>query len=350
MRRLLALVAVAAVIAPACGLGEKEEFAEQVTAATALAIEAGTVKGTLTASMRIADAPVDVPAEATLDMSAAFVADLGSHRSVLTDQHLVHDDLVLHLRRADAEENDARPWLTLDLDDLNEDAKLPFTNNEPIRFPYTMFAIPPAVVIDLVAGALTGSLELLGPDEIDGVPVTGYRGNFDLEKTLTDTREEDYDDDRREAVERTFETLDIKESVHPGRVWLDAEGRPRRVEITFDMKPRNRWTFEMTLTLDLVEWGVDAPFDLPESQETIRISSITRLMTELGRAFPLPELTALPGQIPTQGEPDPGALTEQPAPEGLETEEDEGSVILGDEPTAEEPTEPTEPAAEEEAP
>ena len=42
-----------------------------------------------------------------------------------------------------------------------------------------------------MAGALTGSLEALGEEQIDGVAVRGYRANFDLEKMLTDTRRVD---------------------------------------------------------------------------------------------------------------------------------------------------------------
>lgn len=327
MALLSPLVVVA--LAPACGLGERERYADRVTSSTARAIEAGTVRGTLTASMAIKDAPVDLPPQATgsLDMTAPFVADLDAHRSLLTDQHLLHDDLVLHLRRADAEENDARPWLSLDLDDLSEDAGLPFTNSNPVRLPYTLFAVPPTVLVDLIAGALTGSLEALGTDEIEGVQVTGYGANFDLEKMLTDTRERDYDEDRRDAVERTFETLDIDSAVHRGKVWLDGEGRPRRFEVTFDVQPRNRWTFAMTVTVEFLEWGIDAAFDLPDVEKSIQIASITRLMTELGRSFPMPELQALPDVTPPSTVP-----TDQPPPEDIEIEEP-----IVEEPIVEEP-------------
>jgi hypothetical protein len=286
---LLALCLTTSVASLAgCGLGEKEGWADRVTAAPAKAIAAGTVKGTLTAEVRITEAPVDLPPEAmaqSMGSTTTFVADLGAHRSLLEGQHLLHDDLVLHLRRADAEENDARPWLSLDLDDLAGDAGLPFSNSEPVRMPYTTFAIPPTVLVDLIGGALTGSLESLGADDIDGVAVRGYGANFDLEKMLTDTREDDYDEDRRAAVEQTFDTLDITGTVHPGRVWLDDQGRPRRFVVALDAKPRNRWTFEMTVTIDFVEWGVDAPLAAPSEQETIHISSISRLMAELGRSF-----------------------------------------------------------------
>jgi hypothetical protein len=127
---------------------------------------------------------------------------------------------------------------------------------------------------------------------------------------LTDTRERDYDDARRQAVERSFATLDIDESVHPGKVWIDGDGLPRRFEVAFDEVPRRRWSFEVTVTVDFLEWGVDAPFELPQSQETIRISSITRLMTELGRSFPQPERPTFSAATPPSTVP-----SEQPAPE-----------------------------------
>ena len=337
MRRGLALVALL-VLAPACGLGEREAYAERVTESTARAIAAGTVRGTVTSTMRLAKAPIDLPPEAAaqrIEMASTFVADLTAHRSLLQDQHLLHDDLVLHLRRADAEENDARPWLTLDLDDLGDDARLPFSNSNPLRLPYTLFAIPPGVLVDLVAGALTGSLESLGTDEIDGVRVTGYGGNFDLDKMLTDTRERDYDEARREAVERTFATLDIKESVHAGEVWVDEEGRPRRIELTFDVSPRRRWTFETTLRLDLLEWGVDATFELPDVQESIKISSISRLMSELGRSFPMPAMQPMPGQLPEGGAPPSEIPAEQPPTDDIEVDESTDAPIPAKQPPPE---------------
>jgi len=297
----------------ACGLGEKEGYADVVIGAAELAVREGTVSGTLHAAMRVLEAPIDLPPEAreqVIEAKTPFVADLAARRSLLQDQQLVHDDLDVHLRRADAEENDARPWLTLDVRDLDEDASLPFSNTDPIRMPYTAFAIPPAVLVDLVAGALTGSLEAIGTDELDGVPVRGYRANFDLEKVLFDTREDAYDEDHRDAVERTFEVLDIDSSVHPGVVWLDAEGRPRRATFDLESKPRRRWTFGIAVTVDLLEWGAPAQIELPTAEETIRISSINRLMTELGRAFPMPEGPTLPTSAPPTTVP-----IEQPAPE-----------------------------------
>ena len=313
MKRLVALALVVLAVAPACGLGQKEGFADLIAASTDLAIGEGTVAGTLSSSIRVTKAPIALPPEAlaqTIEASTPFVADLASRRSLLQDTNLVHDDLVVHVRRADAEENDARPWLTLDMRDLDEDASLPFSNSDPVRMPYMAFAIPPAVLLDLVAGALTGSLESIGTDEVEGVAVRGYRANFDVQKMLTDTREDAYDEEHREAVERTFETLDIDSSVHKGTVWIDEQGRPRRASFELVSKPRRRWAFEMTVTMDLLEWGAPVTIDLPTVQESVRISSINRLMTELSRSFPAP---AAPGFPAGAGAPPSTVPAEQPA-------------------------------------
>ncbi|HYD09069.1 MAG TPA: hypothetical protein VEA78_03115 [Acidimicrobiales bacterium] len=298
---MIATTLAVAALVPACDLGEKERWADVVISSVERAIDAGTVRGTISASMRVLDAPLDLPPDVEaqrIEVATTFVADLAERRSLLEEQQLVHDDLIVHLRRADAEENDARPWLSLDVDDLGDDAALPFSNSDPVRMPYTMFALPPAVLVDLVAGALTGSLESVGAEDIDGVAVQGYRANFDLEKMLGDTREDAYDEEHREAVERMFGALDVDSSVHPGEVWLDDEGRPRRIELELEASPRRRWTFGMTVTVDLLEWGVPAAIDTPTIEETIRISSINRLMTELARSFPAPDGPALPVTAP----------------------------------------------------
>jgi len=72
----------------------------------------------------------------------------------------------------------------------------------------------------------------------------------------------------------------------------------------------------MTVTVDLLEWGAPAVIDTPTIEETIRISSISRLMTELARAFPMPARpgVAVPGSTPSVP-PEQPIPAEQPAPE-----------------------------------
>jgi hypothetical protein len=115
---------------------------------------------------------------------------------------------------------------------------------------------------------------------------------------LTDTREDDYDRARSEGVDHAFDILDIPGRVHDGRVWLDGDGLPRRFQVTFDHKPRRRWTFEVTMTVDFLRWGEPVTFDLPTIEETIRIESLSRLAAEIARSFPQPEPAALP-EVPT---------------------------------------------------
>jgi hypothetical protein len=273
--------------ATACGLGEKEAYADRVIAAPRAAIERGTVAGTITSYVELVKAPfeLDQATGRATGFSTPFVADLGAHRSQLETSQLLHDDLVIHLRRADAEENDARPFITLDVTDLPENAGLPFQVRGAYMLPFAVFTLPPTVLVDLMGGALTGSLRSLGTDDIDGTRVTGYSGRFDLDKMVTDTFDDEFDDDRTEGVEHAFDILDIPGRVHAGKVWLDGDGLPRRFEITFDQKPRRQWTFEVTMTIDFLAWGDPVAFEVPGNDDTIRIGSLSRLTNEIGASF-----------------------------------------------------------------
>ena len=312
-------VALAAVLASsACGgLGEKEDLADRVLAASATANQRNTVKGTIAVTMRLDEAPLETPA---LGMAAPpvvtpFVADLGARRSLLEGPQLVHDGFIVHLHRADAKENDARPWLSLDVRDLGESAGLPFSVTRPLVPPAAVFTIPPVVLLDLMAGALTGSLEARGTEDVDGVPTQVYEANFDVEKTVSDTREDAYDAERVDAVEAAYDTLAIKERVHSGRVWIAPDGAPRRFELTLVQAPRNRWAFAATVTVDLLEWGAPVAIALPTADQTIRISSISRLVGELGRSLGVPEAAPALG-LPTEQQPSTGQPSTEEAPIG----------------------------------
>jgi hypothetical protein len=306
-RRTSGAVAVAATLAlafvsSACGLGEKEDLADRVLAASSTAIQRNTVKGSITVTMRLDDAPMKTPAlgMAAPPVSSPFVADLGARRSRLDGPQLVHDGFIVHLHRADAKENDARPWLSLDVRDLGDSAGLPFSVTRPLVPPASVFTIPPVVLLDLMAGALTGSLESRGTEDIDGVSTQVYEANFDVEKTVSDTREDAYDARRVDAVDAAYDTLAIKERVHSGRLWIAPDGAPRRFELTLIQAPRNKWAFAATVTVDLLEWGVPVDIALPTADQTIRIASISRLVGELGRSLGVPEAAPALGLPPAQ--------------------------------------------------
>lgn len=306
MRRIAAgvLLAGCTLVAGACGLGDKAALEETITGAPAR-LDDQVVVGTITVETRFVSAPAgggagaggfggaaggDAPeipegGFALGEESRTFVLDLGSSHASLavTDASpsVIWDDLVAYGRRGGIPEDDARPWVRFDLDDVGEGAG----ELSPLRGEgaTAIVALHPAVIVDLVAGTLTGSIETVGAETIDGVETTHYAVNIAIEKALEDVRRSRYPEDRRELVERLIELLGVDGDVHAADVWLDADGGLRRFSVSLVQKPVTKVEFALVVTLDIsgditdaTGSGVPTP---PTPEQVLSVDSVVRFIT-----------------------------------------------------------------------
>jgi hypothetical protein len=163
-----------------------------------------------------------------------------------------------------------------------------------------------ATVVDLVRGVLTGSVERDGSEDVEGVPTTRYKVNIDLEKAFGDAP-----DDLREAFEATRVVTGMKRLVHPGRVWLDDDGLPRRVEIRLKQERSRRDAIEVAITLDLRKLGAPIAIDLPDGED---VASAKDLASFVGGDSPIYERAAQPAAPAAETPPTTAATTETSAP------------------------------------
>jgi len=299
-------VAVAALLtvlaAPACGLGERAALEERITRAPARG-EGQAVAGTITVESRFVEGPspgetagLNLPAgaedfeipEGGVTRGAdtvAFEMDLRRSRAALWREDadtpfVVADDLVLFGRRAGVPEDDARPWVRLDLEDLDVGAGEldPFAENVV----HAIAALHPAVITDLVAGTLTGSIKTRGQEAIGGVETTRYEVNISVDKALGDVRRRRYPEERREVVDELLELLGIDGNLHAAEVWLDDDGVLRRFSVSLTQRPMTRIEFALVVTIDYEHYGGSFEPDPPTPQEVLSVDTLVRFIGVVG--------------------------------------------------------------------
>jgi hypothetical protein len=288
-----------AVIA-ACGLGDKAALEDQITSAPSL-FDATMVSGVVTVESRLVAAPSGgfggfggFGAPATGDApelpedgvpfgetQLGFTLDLGSSRASLapvdSDAPFVFlEDLVSYGRRGGVPADDARPWVRLDLEDVSTGSgELDPFGEDTVG---AIVSLHPAIVLDLVSGTLTGSIETVGPETVNGIETTHYTVNVAIDKAFGDVRRGRYPEDRRELVADLFMLLGIDGNVHHGDVWLDATGQVRRFRVALTQKPVTKVEFDLIVTLDITDIGGTYSAALPEPQEVLSVDTVLRFI------------------------------------------------------------------------
>lgn len=286
-----------------CGLGERADLEKRITGAPRRA-EGQTVAGTITVESRFLEGPppgsggIGVPAGAEdFEMpeggfvfgaeTARFTMDLAASRVALlradSDEPFVHmDDLVLYGRRRGVPDDDARPWVRLDLEDLDESGGElnPFSETTV----QAITAVHPAVITDLVGGSLTGSIETREREDIAGVEATRYDVNVSINKALGNTRSKRYPEERRETVDQLIEVLGIDGDLHAAQVWIDDAGLLRRFSVSLVQRPMTRVEFALVVTLDFETYDATLADDLPTPQEVLSVDTVLRFIGVVGAA------------------------------------------------------------------
>ncbi len=313
-RRLIALLRATAALgviasAPACGIGDKAGLADRITAGPALA-EASLVVGSVSVESRIVDVPAGagggfsgvggavpgaaVPVGGVAPSAQAqpqglppggvslgrqtlgFALDMARSRAVLTRTGLpgamvIANDIEFFGRRAAAAPNDSRPWVRMTLDRIDAGAGEidPFEGATS-----AVAALNPAVILDMAAGALTGSIERRGTARVGGATTQRFDFNVSLDKAFGDVRRSRYSEDKRELMFDYLDLLGVDGRVHPASVWLDQDNRIRRFSVTLTQRPRTRFAFDFIVTLDLDRYAGTYSALRPLPDEVIGVDSL----------------------------------------------------------------------------
>ena len=173
---------------------------------------------------------------------------------------------------SDAVEADVpRVWLKLDFAKVNSNRKAELPG-------LTVFpSVPPTLLVRLLKGCLTGSVRVLGMEDVDGVRTTHYRFNIDRDKATQGMSEK-----FRRNAELVFERSGFQGSVfRNAEVWLDEQGRPRRLVVRVHQKVRSDLAI-VGFSLNLKQFGQPVSIDQPISDATSTVADYPQLVSSRG--------------------------------------------------------------------
>jgi hypothetical protein len=127
----------------------------------------------------------------------------------------------------------------------------------------------PVHLLQLVAGALTGSVKRVAPEPIGGEPTSHYKVNLSLDNADRELKLSEKDRDARRAV---FTALAVKGDVLPAEVWVDGQGRLRRLQMRLTQRPARAATLFFVARLEITAIGgtVASP---PTRREYVRVDT-----------------------------------------------------------------------------
>jgi hypothetical protein len=288
--RALASTTLLVLLASGCGIQEKKENAERIRDSIEKLAEQGTASARLTFSITVIDRPRDAAGAPILQQAVEgmttpeVAADLAlDYRrrlaqtalpSVSPDEPAIAfqvfaGDVIYQRRLNQGGEGTTggRQWVMLDFGDQYDDRQNKHAQG------FGTQALNPAWLVDLVGGALMGSVEEVGAADVRGVPTTHYRVNFSWDDAF-----DDVDEDERDGFIAASTMIGIPEKVVKGEIWLDADGLPRRIRADVRQQRDRNEELELHYTLELFELGVATEIAIPGGDEVSEVTDLGGIM------------------------------------------------------------------------
>jgi hypothetical protein len=181
--------------------------------------------------------------------------------------------------RPHARPADARPWVGVKVDDDLRDQLLDPSATPPSL---ALLALRPSVLVDALSGALTGSIENRGADEVDGVATTRYTARFDLAQAFDKAKRHRYSQHEQDDLLQLLQVLGIKEhALHEGEVWLDADGLPRRLVLAVREEPTPQSLILLLVDLRLTPIATAPVVQVPKPSTVTTVPTLFQYLQPL---------------------------------------------------------------------
>ena len=263
MRRTLsALVVALAVVVPACG-GDDASPVEIVRAAA--------TKTSDTSSRFSMN--VEVPGPQGGTVTGEGVLDYEDRRGTLSIQipgmgtiDAVMDGLVMYLRfpeQVRAEIPGGKQWIRLDLATLGEKSGVDLSALLQAQ------QSDPTQTLQYLRGA-SDDVREVGEEEVRGEPTTHYKATVDLKAAA-----EQLEGDARAAYEQAIARIGT--TTLPLDVWIDDDGRARRMEFVQDMSALlagSGASGEMRFRMELFDFGVEVDAEPPPADQVTDLGAL----------------------------------------------------------------------------
>jgi hypothetical protein len=280
MKRPALILSAVLLLASACSLGPRQDWADAIHDASKAAASSGAARVRVTTSIKVIETTIRVtpkPLFATLVGTADFTAHRGH---VVAEQSgkvgLFFDGLQAWASRSKASIGKSdKPWARFD---FAREPSVDIDANDR-RDALGAAVISPTLASDLLEGVLTGSIKNLGSETIDGAAVTKYAARLSQDAAVRDIR----DDTRREGTLRVFETLGIRDDVFPVDVWLDGQGRPREIRFVVKQQKDRVNTFRTVFDWKFSDYGTGGGIELPARTDVITSRRFNDFVSEIVR-------------------------------------------------------------------
>ena len=310
----VALAAATLAVTAACGVGDKQDRADIITATPEKAVAQRTAAATLTidsapkrstsavqsaapaAAARSASRAASLTAPVRFDFAADRTevvvtfpesaepeapAEAAEAAEVVvarpTGTTAIFEGHTAFVQRVNRRPAERRIWAGLDFRELQTDEAPPDQSDisDQERLYALVTTINPRYLLDLAEGALAGSVELVGTAEVLGARTQHYRANMSIEKSTT---EADVPEDEVELRRQVFRLAGVGGDVHKAEYWVDDEGRLRRSRFVVSQRLVPRIDNRVTLTLDMTAYGEPVDVRAPSKDETVKVDRYGRFV------------------------------------------------------------------------
>ena len=178
-----------------------------------------------------------------------------------------------------AKPEDARPWISTVANKKLNDFIL-----DPSAVPGSLaaFALRPALLVDLLSGALSGSIKRLGQESVSGVNTTEYKVKFDIDQALLNSTRVTYSQKQQDDLHKLFKVLGIKsDRLDDGAVWIDDQGDPRRVQVAIQESPADQTKILLLLDMELTPQDTAAQLSVPAANSVESVPSLNQFLLPL---------------------------------------------------------------------
>lgn len=265
MRRSLFVVvsAVFAVLLTACGGGSSatDDPLAVVLSAPQQVRDAGSMRMSMTMDMGTAQGDISMAMDGIVGYDPLAMSMSGSmtFAGQQAGYDMIMDGSVMYMRMEGLPGPNGQEWIRFDLDAFGEDMGVDLggifqsAQNQD-----------PAAMLEFLRGA-SDDLEVVGTEDVRGVPTTYYIATVNTQKAL-----------EQAPVEMTdqLETLAVSmPETYEMHVWIDDDGLPRRMSFTQDSEMAGE-PLSMSVTTELWDYGVDVDLPIPTADNVIDYADI----------------------------------------------------------------------------
>ena len=280
---VIAVACIGALVLSGCSITAKRDAARHIAAAQKKLIQSGTALLSVTVQLALPHGFAARTSTGTLrpgpigpPRTETVVTNFTTHRALVIPAtgstakaggpSQLFDDGIIYQRVTNGPAT-SHPWLELDYLPLYDNRK----SHPGLGFGYNLLS--PLWIVDLLKGALTGSIKRVGSAQVDGITTTEFAANFAWDKSLKHTS-----DNHTRSVQAALTLLGVPSSVVKGRVWLDNTGSIRQMQAAVREKKGRHTALEWQYTIRFASVGQAVAIPLPKTDEVARVTTLGQIL------------------------------------------------------------------------